>query len=407
MTSPAPIGLLGLPGRIPEPERFSHGEQLDLLNKNSGNLLFQYGATVLFDAKIRHIGRACYRYVDPAGLQGASHLIAPASNFLRLKADWAALAHYFEHCPKPVVVLGLGAQSPKLEGENETIAALKSDRSVMRLVAALREKSVFISVRGTYTQRVCAELGLPDTEPLGCPSAMIHPTADLGRRIADRLHIARGKGRNAEFAIAAASPYEAKREPEKLTLDQKLFEWAAKAQAPYIQQSGGDVIHRAWSGLGGDLAQAEWRSLKNVLAPALALEEFQSQLHRCGRFYHDVFAWMDDLARLDVVIGTRVHGIMAGLGAGTPGALIAHDSRTGELTETMQLPQIPFDDAQTAKSPAALISQVRFNGAAFDQWRQKTATRYVAVFEALGLSPSSHLRGVAGVPDKAAGADCA
>ena len=51
------------------------------------------------------------------------------------------------------------------------------------------------------------------------------------------------------------------------------------------------------------------------------------------RFFLDPKTWFDHLAQYDFSFGTRIHGNIAALLAGTPALLLAHDSRTLELAE--------------------------------------------------------------------------
>ncbi len=46
------------------------------------------------------------------------------------------------------------------------------------------------------------------------------------------------------------------------------------------------------------------------------------------------------MEKYDLVVGMRIHGVMAGIQAGIPGLCICIDSRTQELCETMQIPWV-------------------------------------------------------------------
>jgi hypothetical protein len=56
------------------------------------------------------------------------------------------------------------------------------------------------------------------------------------------------------------------------------------------------------------------------------------------RFFVDATTWIDALRDRDLVVGTRIHGTIAGLLAGVPSILIAHDSRTRELAQFHAIP---------------------------------------------------------------------
>jgi hypothetical protein len=62
--------------------------------------------------------------------------------------------------------------------------------------------------------------------------------------------------------------------------------------------------------------------------------------------FFDVQMWLDYLASRDFVIGTRLHGTIAGLLAGTPSVLIVHDSRTREMANIMSIPSVEAHETQ-------------------------------------------------------------
>lgn len=61
------------------------------------------------------------------------------------------------------------------------------------------------------------------------------------------------------------------------------------------------------------------------------------------RFPLDPDTWVDFLRDFDFVLGTRIHGSVAGILSGTPTLLLAHDSRTRELADYHQIPYLPLD----------------------------------------------------------------
>ena len=63
------------------------------------------------------------------------------------------------------------------------------------------------------------------------------------------------------------------------------------------------------------------------------------------RFYVDPWPWIDDLRDFDFSFGTRIHGTIAALLAGTPAVVLAHDSRTLELARYFDIPHRLMRDA--------------------------------------------------------------
>ncbi|RAH96527.1 hypothetical protein DLJ53_31945 [Acuticoccus sediminis] len=392
-----PLAFMGTPGFVRDPSRFDTPGLLAALGANSGNLMFQYAAAQLLAGPQRHIGRSEIPYTDPAALRGAKYVVVPAANHLRLGADWTGFSNFLERARRPLVVLGLGAQSPRLGGERGTIEALKADPQVSRLAGVIRERAAFVSVRGAFSQTVCAEFGIDNVEVLGCPSALLNPDPEAGAAMAAKLEAARASPEVPLFGLTAAAPFEIARETEKRALERRLFAWLRARGGLYVQQSGGpEAVHAA--GRSWQTVPAGARgTIKSVLEPGAGDDEFWSFMARRGRFYTSAPEWMKEMGQLALMLGTRLHGNMAAIAAGTPGVVIAHDSRTGELAETMHLPAVDMEAVMAASSIGEVLAAVRFDGPAFDAWRRRTAATLADRMAALGIGVSAHLERLAGV----------
>lgn len=88
------------------------------------------------------------------------------------------------------------------------------------------------------------------------------------------------------------------------------------------------------------------------------------------RAFANVPEWMVYLANKDFVLGTRLHGVIAALLAGTPAMLVTHDSRTEEMAKFAAIPSVSGHELlETGKiDPEALLARADF--AAFNK-RQK------------------------------------
>jgi hypothetical protein len=396
---PPQFAVLGTSGRVRQPGRFDPEALLSVLGANSGNLMFQYAASRIIDAPQRHIGLSDTPYSDRSVLTGAQALIWPAANHLRRGADWSGLNGYLESANLPLVVLGLGAQGVGAETDDPgpTIAALRADAGVQRMADILRDRAAFVSVRGTFSQAVCAGLGLSDVVVLGCPSALLNPNPTLGQSLAAGLAAAR-QMQAPQIAITAAAPFEIALDTPRRALERRLFGWALRHGGLYVQQSGGPAALMAASGQWHKISEADRASIAWVLDPKAAADRATdpaavwAHLRRHGRFYTAALPWIAAMGSRDLVLGSRAHGTMAALAAGTPGVLISHDSRTSELAQTMHLPQLAAADVLGAQGLRAALAHVRFDGGSFDRWRATTAATLTAAFDRLGIPVAGPVR---------------
>jgi len=390
------FALLGTPGFIRDPARFDAATLLQVLGQNAGNLLFQYAASRIIAAPQIHIGLSETPYAETDALHHARALVFPAANHLRTGADWTGLNDYLENAGLPLVILGLGAQAP-LGGEQATIAALKADAQVRRLVDILRDRAQFVSVRGEFSARVCDAMGLRDVQVLGCPSVLLNPDPLLGQKLAARIAgLAQVPGR-LRLAMTAAAPFEIVADAPRRDLERRLFGWSVAAPGLYMQQSGGVAAMQAARGQWHLLEPGARKSIPAILAPQIDPVEVWAFLCRGARFALSAPEWIAELADCDLVLGSRVHGNLAAIAAGVPGVIIAHDSRTAELAQSMHLPQVQPGDVLAAARPRDLVARIAFDGVAFDRWRAEMARALTGAFDRLGIPLAADIRAL-GMP---------
>jgi hypothetical protein len=89
------------------------------------------------------------------------------------------------------------------------------------------------------------------------------------------------------------------------------------------------------------------------------------------RFFLDPTTWFEHLAQYDFSFGTRIHGNIAALLAGTPALLLAHDSRTLELAEYHEIPHRTITSIEDDADVISLYAECdwnRLNKAHPDRW---------------------------------------
>lgn len=403
MTEPFLL-VMGPPGHVHGPDMPT---LLRRMGDNAGNLVFQHAVPRLLAGRLVHLHETGVEWGDEALHEAARAVIFPAANHLRTGADWSGLNAYLSRPGPPLVVLGLGVQAPLGAGVAETAARLTADPHASRLAAILKERAVLLTVRGRFSQAVCAALGIGDARPLGCPSVLINPAPDLGVRVA--AHLARlmarlgGNGCAIRPVMAAAAPFEIRTDPDRLVLEQRLFHWfVLERDGLLVQQSGGVSALEAVSGGWDGLPPSTRASIERILAPGMDEAAIRERLGQAGRVPLSAPDWIAMLADRDMVIGSRVHGVLAALAAGVPGILVPHDARTAELARHMHLPMLDRADLMAASCPGAALAHVRFDPLAFDRWRRQAAEGTAEAFRKAGLPPSAHLEALArGAPPQA------
>ena len=177
----------------------------------------------------------------------------------------------------------------------------------------------------------------------------------------------------------------------KVDIEQKLIGWLADSKGLYLQQSGAVVSMLASTQRWDEIPPNATKSLAKIMAPGLSEADVREMMLEKGRFFTSVPEWMNAIETLDMTIGTRIHGNMVSLAAGVPGVLCAHDSRTGELGDTMHIPTISMTDLMGSKVLSEAIGSIRFDGESFDNWRSGVAQAMTEELQKIDLIVSPYV----------------
>lgn len=290
---------------------------------NAGNMLFYTAAwrSLLTDeADLVADGYAVERRPsrrDAERINGEyDRVVIPLANafrrsFLRQLDAWTEVIGRLD---VPVSVMGVGAQF-SLKAEIDDAPAELRD-SVRAFVAAVLDRSPSIGVRGEFTREFLLRLGFADDQidVIGCPSLS-------------------GYGGDGSLAPRRA-----------ITRRARL----AVTYSPYLRDVG-PFVQRVTTAFPRSyvvpqtveaLALMLWGEPTRYAAKSDLPESPDHALYQADRmrFFVDATTWIDTLRDRDLVVGTRIHGTIAGLLAGVPSILIAHDSRTRELAEFHSIP---------------------------------------------------------------------
>ncbi|NLF05170.1 MAG: polysaccharide pyruvyl transferase family protein, partial [Actinomycetales bacterium] len=265
--------------------------------------------------------------------------VIPLANAFRPKFldNLTRLTKVVEGLRIPTVVVGVGVAGGvgSLDNPLPTDSA-ELTTAVQRFVSAVLERSGSIGVRGDFTREYLARLGYGDehVDVVGCPSLF---RDGEGLRIEKR---AASLTPDSEFTINI-SPY--------VRAMQEIGQRHAEkyGRMIYIPQDDTTLELLLW---GKDL---EPRGPERLPQHTGHLMYRENRI----RFFVDTVTWMQFLARQDFSFGTRIHGNIVALSAGTPAHVLAHDARTLELARFHDIPHTLVPDLPEKVDAADLYEQ--------------------------------------------------
>ncbi|MEU3251603.1 polysaccharide pyruvyl transferase family protein [Streptomyces sp. NPDC006997] len=240
----------------------------------------------------------------------------------------------------PVVVFGVGAQAT-LSYDTEFLAPVNS--AVKRFIGAVLDHSASIGVRGEFTKDYLGELGFKDVDVIGCPSVYF-------RGPDFRMDNPAGRDLPADARIALSTALRLANAEHASAINAAILE--QHPDLTYFAQEGRDLQTLYW----GDTAEAAGR---HTPMPDLSNHPLMRSADVCVPL--EPHSWMDALAEFDFALGTRIHGNIAALVAGTPAYVFAHDSRTLELSRYHHLPHKVLTDIPADVKVADLYADADYS----------------------------------------------
>ncbi|MEU8349004.1 polysaccharide pyruvyl transferase family protein [Streptomyces sp. NPDC048845] len=317
--------------------------QRNVIATNSGNLLFSDAAhkILLTDGTEVESNRMRVNPSEAARInEEYDAFVVPLANAFRpsFETQLNKLSAFIEKLDIPVVVLGVGAQTG-LGYSAERLRPLEA--SVKRFVRAVLDRSASIGVRGEFTEKYVRDLGFRDVEVIGCPSMFMNGDTF---EITKRTETLTAESRISVNVSAAAA---------KISDVGGLMRHAYDLHPDliYVAQNLTDAELLLW----GDLSEAEGRSGSMPLQSSHPFFRDDKV-----RLFIDPATWLDELRGRDFSFGTRIHGNIAALLAGTPAVVLAHDSRTLELCRYFDIPHRSVKDVHAGTDPAELYEAADF-----------------------------------------------
>jgi hypothetical protein len=313
---------------------------LNLVAGNSGNLLFIESAWKLVSAPGVEVtpDRLAVRERDADEInERYDAYVIPLANAFRtaFEGTLVRMTALVRRLRIPVIVVGVGAQGTV---DYRWDAIRPMDRTVRDFVAAVLERSPAIGVRGEATQAYLNGLGFRDVEVIGCPSMFLWGD---GLRIERRV---RALDASSNVAVTI-SPYRPRMGEIAMTA------YARFPRLTYIAQDAPTLALL----LEGTPLQGGTPASRLPVHPAHPF--FRDDR---ARYYLDPWPWIDDLRGQDFCFGSRIHGTIAALLAGTPATVLAHDSRTLELARYFDIPHRRLAEVSPTVDPGELYEAADF-----------------------------------------------
>lgn len=250
----------------------------------------------------------------------------------------------------PVFVTGVGAQAG-LDATPEAIAEMGPD--VTAFCKAVLKRSASIGVRGEYTYEFLRSLGFSDDEVdvIGCPSMFYHGASLPQIQTREELLPSDKVSMNVSPYVRGIS---------------KIFERNYKhyEKLVYIPQNNESLDQILWN---GEFLEQPGKVFPKTTDHPMFEEDRL-------RMFIDTKTWLDHLRKYDFVFGTRIHGNVMGLLAGTPSFVMAHDSRTLELARYFEIPHKPMSDISPKVLACELYAEADYgplqknHAARFETW---------------------------------------
>ena len=311
---------------------------------NTGNMLFLSSVRRFVKHDQNNIGGK----LSTESLESADGIVIPAANWLQESRDLGSLAKRLEKIDLPICIMGLGAQAM----EQRSINLPEGSKRFLKVIS---ERSSSLSVRGEFTAEVIAAHGVHNVTVTGCPSFLWHVdrSAEVARVVSRRSPL------RVAVLITPAGSY-IQNEPNLRThLTRKLLQFAYDHGASSIGQTELPLMQIARSETGPE--DATVGPILEYLFERPA-DEAAAYLRKHFRVFANVPEWMAFSSNHDLVIGTRLHGVVAGLLSGTPSVLVTHDTRTEEMGRQAGIPTVRADDLLSAPNidPQQILDQADF-----------------------------------------------
>lgn len=338
----------------------------NIFGNNAGNLIFSQASHKTLQTAGTEVVANGFR-ADAADADRINEeydaFVVPLANAFRTSfiGHLDDLSSLIEKLTIPVVVLGVGAQSD-LDYDLDRMAPL--NEPVSRFVRAVLDRSATIGVRGEFTAKYLHSLGFNDVEVIGCPSMFMY---------GEHLDVTKGPGElTSKNAIAVNASRSALGAGDVGGIITSNFERYPDMR--YFAQETKDLELLYWGDNSGVTGECNRMPLHRTHP---LFQENRVRVHL------DPATWIDSLRDYDFSFGTRIHGNIAAILAGTPAVVLCHDSRTLELCRYFDIPHQQIRHLSPDTDAARMYAEADFD--AMHDGHAERFARYTSFLEKNGL----------------------
>lgn len=303
----------------------------NLINNNIGNMLFPAS---ICRALMRE--ETIIDTMDTSRKYSSEHIrqinesydcmVLPFANAFRRSfvSQLDAVTDLVSRVKIPCIVVGIGLQADL----NKEVDTSKLDEAVIRFMKAILKKSNMVGLRGEMTADYLKKLGFRaerDFTVIGCPSMYMY-----GRELP-------------QMEIKELTPDSNVSMNSKIQLPQKFhdFMFRCTQMIPnfhYVPQVI-EELGQMYMGKGYPKS-----FVKKI--PEHFPVDFTHPVYQSGRgvSFVNVPSWLKYLREKDFSFGSRIHGNIASILAGTPCFIVVSDKRIKELVDYHNIPHILMDD---------------------------------------------------------------
>lgn len=314
------------PGPVPRKDlRRIYDAQDQPGTMNTGNLVFAHSVYKALSAPGTDIDIDEYRlsldneYANEAERINETYdaFVLPLCNAFRVpyRNTLMRMTRTIRRLKIPCIVTGVGAQL-SIDGGFDELASI--DDAVRDFVSAVLDRSASISVRGEVTRDYLLHLGFPagSVDVIGCPSMFFNGT---------QMTVRKGALQSIAFNHTPMS------DARILPLTRYFNEHTEGVT--FVPQTRSLML---------PFSKGKYPDPSSPISA----ENPPPRLFQPGKveFICDVVPWIDFMRTQSLAIGTRIHGNIAALLAGTPAHVIVHDTRTLELARYFEIPHTLIGD---------------------------------------------------------------